>query len=162
MSKRGSRSALFIGEVKEFKRKSDSNDKSFASKAKAKFLEKNFIVKLVKKNGKIKEVLIPKPSPIKEPKPENFVPQVRLVTNVVLKSYNKIDLLKYFNQLIHDYENAYLPKKPSLHNYYEDVRNASDSTGHLRVEIIKLQNKIREIEVAYHKKVYDELIINKK
>ena len=149
MSKRGSKSAKFIGEVKEFNRKSDTNDKSFASKAKAKFLKKNFSVKLIKKKGKTQEVLIPKPKPIKEPKPEDFIPQVKLVTNDVLKSYNKIDLLKYFNRLIHDYENAYLPKKPNLHKYYEDVRNASDSTGHLRVEIIKLQNKIREIEVTY-------------
>lgn len=161
MSKRGSRSALFIGEVKEFKRKADSNDKSFASKAKAKFLKKNFIVKLIKKKGKIKEVLIPKPLPIKEPKPVNFVPQVKLLTNDVLKSYNKIDLLKYFNQIIHDYENAYIPKKPCLYKNYEDVRNATDSVGHLRVEIIKLQNKIREIEVANHKKIYNELMINK-
>lgn len=161
MSKRGSRSALFIGEVKEFKRKSDSNDKSFASKAKAKFIEKNFIVKKVKKKGKIKEVLIPKPKPVKEPKPKNFVPQVKLATNDVLKSYNKIDLLKYFNRLIHDYENAYIPKKPVLNNYYKDVRNACDSTGHLRVEIIKLQNKMRAIEVEHHNKVYNDLIVNK-
>jgi len=161
MSKRGSRSALFIGEVKEFKRKSESNDKSFASKAKAKFLKKNFIVKLIKKKGEIKELLIPKPLPIKEPKPENFIPQVRLLTNEVLKSYNKIGLLNYFNQLIYDYENVYIPKKPSLHNYYEDVRNAIESVGHLRVEIIKLQNKIREIEIANHKKIYGDLKINK-
>ena len=161
MSKRGSKSAIFIGEVKEFKRETDLNDKSFASKAKDKFIKKNFVIKFIKKKGKIKEVLIPKQKPIKEPKPENFVPQVKLVNNDVLKSYNKIDLLKYFNQLIHDYENAYLPQKPSLSKYYEDVRIATDSTGHLRVEIIKLQNKIREIEIAYHKKVYNELVINK-
>ncbi len=56
--------------------------------------------------------------------------------------------MKYFNQLIHYYENAYIPKKPSLYKNYEVVRNAVDNVGHLRVEIIKLQNKIREIELA--------------
>ncbi len=127
MSKRGSKSALFVSEVRDFARKITVRKNKIFSPL------RNSVFNTPERSFGLKA-------------PKDFVPKIKFFTKIIIYTKNQQELVKYVHGLEANYELLSLViKKPDKAEIFRHVIHQNINT--MRSALLDIQARIREIEI---------------